>query len=188
MLVRLSHVPHLLAGSSNSTKRTLSSADLVVLLNHLFSIAVSRSATAPFDRLKVFLITDSTLPDASDIKPVVSKTFQGFENLKRATMRLYINGGGLRSFWVGNGLNVIKIMPESAIKFFSYESSKRFLARYWDKVDDPSLISGSSRFLSGGIGGLTSQFAIYPVSESASGRLSRALSHCSAADSTRLFS
>lgn len=86
----------------------------------------------------------------------------------------------------------IKIMPESAIKFFSYESSvrhfvfplprplsstdefsllpvilqKRFLARYWDKVDDPSLISGSSRFLSGGIGGLTSQFAIYPVSSS----------------------
>ncbi|KAL7414439.1 mitochondrial carrier domain-containing protein [Mrakia frigida] len=125
--------------------------------------AVSRTATAPFDRLKVFLITDSTLPDASDIKPIVSKTFQGLENLKRATMRLYINGGGLRSFWVGNGLNVIKIMPESAIKFFSYESSKRFLARYWDKVDDPSLISGSSRFLSGGIGGLTSQFAIYPL-------------------------
>ena len=73
----------------------------------------------------MFLITDSTLPDASDIKPVVSKTFQGIENLKRATMRLYINGGGIRSFWVGNGLNVIKIMPESAIKFFSYESSVR---------------------------------------------------------------
>jgi hypothetical protein len=40
---------------------------------------------------------------------------------------------------------------------------KRFLARYWDKVDDQSQISGSSRFLSGGLGGISSQFAIYPV-------------------------
>ena len=97
--------------------RTRASADPLTLLS-LFAppppitsvsrhaSTVSRTATAPFDRLKVFLITDSTLPDASDIKPIVSKTFQGLENLKRATMRLYINGGGLRSFWVGNGLNV----------------------------------------------------------------------------------
>lgn len=77
-----------------------------VFLSFSNNLLVSRTATAPFDRLKVFLITDSTLPDASDIKPIVSRHLQGLENLKRATMRLYINGGGLRSFWVGNGLNV----------------------------------------------------------------------------------
>ena len=46
---------------------------------------------------------------------------------------------------------------------------KRMLARYWDHVDDPTQISGSSRFLAGGLGGITSQFAIYPVSASRPG-------------------
>jgi len=36
-------------------------------------------------------------------------------------------------------------------------------AQYWDGVEDPSQISGTSRFISGGIGGLTSQLSIYPI-------------------------
>ncbi|CED82382.1 Predicted mitochondrial carrier protein [Phaffia rhodozyma] len=123
--------------------------------------AISRTATAPFDRLKVFLITDSHGLSGGPSSTTGAHT--GYQNLKRAIMRLYFGGGGLRAFWVGNGLNVIKIMPESAIKFFSYESSKRLLARYWDDVEDPSLISGSSRFLAGGLGGIASQFSIYPL-------------------------
>lgn len=38
-------------------------------------------------------------------------------------------------------------------------------AKYWDKVEDPREISGVSRFLSGGIGGLTSQLSMCPVSD-----------------------
>ena len=36
-------------------------------------------------------------------------------------------------------------------------AQKRMFAKYWDKVEDPRDISGVSRFLSGGIGGITSQ-------------------------------
>lgn len=53
-------------------------------------------------------------------------------------------------------LNVIKIFPESAIKFWSYEYSKRWFARNVDHCAVAD-ISGSSRFVAGGIGGVTSQ-------------------------------
>ncbi|RSH94259.1 hypothetical protein EHS25_004062 [Saitozyma podzolica] len=147
---------------------------LVPHLHHLRNLLwtpltrpVSRSVTAPFDRLKVYLIT--TAETAYQQHPGgrkglahpfrVAGTAVG--NLWLAVTRIYQTGGGVRAFWVGNGLNVTKIFPESAIKFVSYEQSKRFLAKYWDKVSDPSELSSSSRFIAGGIGGITSQFAIY---------------------------
>lgn len=117
---------------------------------------VSRTVTAPFDRLKVYLITSTAHPEGGKPSP-----FRALHNLANAVRLIYNEGGGLRAFWVGNGLNVAKILPESAIKFVSYEQSKRFLAKYWDKVTDPANISSSSRFIAGGIGGITSQLSIY---------------------------
>ncbi|KAF8914681.1 mitochondrial carrier domain-containing protein [Mucidula mucida] len=121
--------------------------------------AVSRTCTAPFDRLKIFLITRA--PDAAASLPKAPK-IGGVQLIGGAVSRIYAEGGVL-AFWTGNGLSVAKIFPESAIKFFTYESSKRTFAKYWDHVEDPRDISGFSRFVSGGIGGISSQLCIYPV-------------------------
>ena len=120
--------------------------------------AVSRTATAPFDRLKIYLITtgSASSSSASPLKAVVGGP-KSASMLGEAIRALYRDGGGLKSFWVGNGLNCVKIFPESAIKFLSYEMSKRAFAKYVDGVHDSRDISGVSRFVSGGIGGITSQ-------------------------------
>ncbi|KAF8759839.1 mitochondrial carrier family [Rhizoctonia solani] len=109
--------------------------------------AVSRTATAPFDRLKVFLITRQ--PDlVNSLKRQGANSVSGPEAAGKVAD---IAAGSARDF------------SGAAIKFLSYESSKRFFARYVDKVDDSRNISGTSRFISGGIGGITSQLAIYPI-------------------------
>ncbi|GAA5940787.1 hypothetical protein JCM1841_004718 [Sporobolomyces salmonicolor] len=128
--------------------------------------AVSRTATAPFDRLKVYLITSPAEP----IKPTTTSSVSKSGKAPRrnagslaAAMRAVYSQGGIKAFWTGNMLNVIKIFPESAIKFLSYESAKRVFAQHWDCVPDQTLISNSSRFVAGGIGGVISQFCIYPI-------------------------
>ncbi|KAK4695810.1 hypothetical protein P7C70_g8485, partial [Phenoliferia sp. Uapishka_3] len=127
--------------------------------------AVSRSATAPFDRLKVYLITTPDAPIKPPIHSAQTETGKGIKASRRnagsipaAVRAVWKQGGGISSFWTGNGLNVIKIFPESAIKFLSYETAKRVFAQYWDKVPDQTMISNSSRFVAGGIGGVVSQF------------------------------
>ncbi|KAI0254397.1 mitochondrial carrier [Lactifluus subvellereus] len=122
--------------------------------------AVSRTSTAPFDRLKIFLITRP--PDLGGTSLHPGASVRGAKAIVSATVRIYAEGG-IAAFWVGNGLSVVKIFPESAIKFLTYEASKRLFAQYVDNVEDVREISGTSRFLSGGIGGITSQLSIYPI-------------------------
>lgn len=70
--------------------------------------------------------------------------------------------GGVKAFFAGNGLNVMKILPESAIKFGSFEAAKRALAKL-EGAEDANKISWWAKFLAGGIGGVVSQFAVYPI-------------------------
>jgi solute carrier family 25 (mitochondrial phosphate transporter), member 23/24/25/41 len=51
---------------------------------------------------------------------------------------------------------VIKVTPESAIKFGSYEGAKRALA-YLEGHGDPNAIKPYSKFIAGGFGGMVSQ-------------------------------
>ena len=85
-------------------------------------IQVSRTCTAPFDRLKIFLITRP--PDLGGVSLSSKAPVRGVRAIGSAVARIY-SEGGVRAFWTGNGLSVAKILPESAIKFLAYESSVR---------------------------------------------------------------
>ncbi|XP_077504353.1 calcium-binding mitochondrial carrier protein SCaMC-2-like isoform X1 [Amblyomma americanum] len=103
--------------------------------------AVSRTCTAPLDRLKVFL-------------QVRGKEFQSIHQC----LRHMLQEGGVGSLWRGNGINVIKIAPESALKFLAYEKAKRLI-----KGDSNRELGIFERFFAGSLAGSIAQTSIYPM-------------------------
>jgi solute carrier family 25 phosphate transporter 23/24/25/41 len=138
--------------------------------------AVSRTATAPLDRLKVYLIANTGVTKDSLDAVKHSEPLKAVKQVGRplidACKELW-KAGGMRSLFAGmsyietlkvltdgtgNGLNVIKVMPESAIKFGSYEAAKRALA-HLEGHGNPQDINPYSQFVAGGLGGMFSQYA-----------------------------
>jgi solute carrier family 25 phosphate transporter 23/24/25/41 len=103
--------------------------------------AVSRTATAPLDRLKVFLQVQGT----------------EFASISYCFKQL-LQEGGWKSLWRGNGINVLKIAPETAIKFMAYEQAKRKI-----RGDREEELTIRERFLAGAFAGVFSQTVIYPM-------------------------
>ncbi|XP_006866071.1 PREDICTED: calcium-binding mitochondrial carrier protein SCaMC-1-like [Chrysochloris asiatica] len=104
--------------------------------------AVSRTSTAPFDRLKVMMQVYS-----SESRRM--RLIGGFEQM--------VKEGGVISLWRGNGVNVLKIAPETALKFGAYEQFKKWLSF------DGATIGNLERFISGSLAGVTAQTCVYPL-------------------------
>ncbi|KAA8592449.1 calcium-binding mitochondrial carrier protein SCaMC-2-A [Etheostoma spectabile] len=104
--------------------------------------AVSRTFTAPLDRLKVMM------------QVYGSRT----NNMCIMTgMMQMIKEGGVKSLWRGNGVNIIKIAPESALKFMAYEKIKQLIC------SEKETLSIVERFVSGSLAGVIAQSTIYPM-------------------------
>lgn len=130
---------------------------------------ISRTFTAPLDRIKVFLIARTDL--SSTILNSKSHLLElnpnaNLDRLKspivKAIQSLY-RQGGLRSFYVGNGLNSIKVFPESSIKFGVFEMTKKLLLRLEGGNNKNDQLSKVSTYLAGGISGVIAQFCSYPI-------------------------
>uniref|UniRef100_A0A8D2APX7 Mitochondrial adenyl nucleotide antiporter SLC25A24 n=1 Tax=Sciurus vulgaris TaxID=55149 RepID=A0A8D2APX7_SCIVU len=104
--------------------------------------AVARTCTAPFDRLKVMMQVHS-------LKTRRMRLMSVFEHL--------VKEGGIFSLWRGNGINVLKIAPETALKIGAYEQYKKWLSF------EGSYTGVFERFIAGSLAGATAQTCIYPM-------------------------
>ncbi|KAJ8246227.1 hypothetical protein GJAV_G00265240 [Gymnothorax javanicus] len=106
--------------------------------------SVSRTGTAPLDRVKVFL--------------QVYGSGSGRMRLWSG-LRGMVGEGGMGSLWRGNGINVLKIAPETAIKFMAYEQIKSIMRGR----KEGATLRVQERFVAGSLAGATAQTAIYPL-------------------------
>lgn len=106
--------------------------------------AVSRTATAPLDILKVILQVQTT---KAQIMPAIKDIYRK---------------GKLKGFFRGNGLNVMKVAPETAIRFYTYEMLKDIIVKA-KGGEDKAEIGAVGRLVAGGLAGAVAQTSIYPM-------------------------
>lgn len=102
--------------------------------------AVSRTCTAPLNRVKVFLQVQQK---KTGIIEAVGKI---------------VRDGGVKSLWRGNGAHVLKSTPESAVKFAAFEKIKSAISS-----DDCRSCTFNERILAGTFAGGISQATVYPL-------------------------
>ena len=96
--------------------------------------SVSRTATAPLDRLKVLFQVQTHSSTAGSVMT--------------GMLHIY-KQNGISGFFRGNGLNVFKVAPESAIKFYTYEIMKRVVVGDGQRGE----IGTGGRLIAGGVAG-----------------------------------
>lgn len=122
---------------------TVQKSRLNIFLSGAIGGCLSRTVTAPLDRLKV-----------------VMQAGKGDGRIWSSLMYLY-REGGLLGLWRGNGINCVKIAPESAIKFLCYGEIKRHVAKVTGGNQDD--LSIAEKFFAGASAGLVSQTVVYPL-------------------------
>ena len=110
-----------------------------LLLAGALAGAVSRTATAPIDRLRMLfqVNTGASMTLAQGVRQMAAE-------------------GTVFAFFRGNGANCLKIAPETAIKFALNDRIKR-------AFEDPGNMRFHERVLCGGVAGGIAQGSIYPL-------------------------
>ncbi|CAF3318184.1 unnamed protein product [Rotaria socialis] len=108
---------------------------------------VSRTVTAPLDRLKIYMQA------------------MGKRKLLKTATTLYGEGGGgvsgVRSFWRGNGIAIFKMTPEMALRQGIFETFRELRGDYDEIIISP--VTNKELFGLGCLSGFIAQTCIYPL-------------------------
>ncbi|KAG0058144.1 hypothetical protein BGZ89_001526 [Linnemannia elongata] len=134
----------LIIGSLEYMKRVLTSDTVKHLIAGGAAGAVSRTIVSPLERMKILFQASS--PEPANYQGVIP------------TLRKMWVEEGFLGFMRGNGTNVIRIVPYSAVQFASYEQFKKLLR-------DPTThdLDTPRRLTAGALAGLTSVAFTYPL-------------------------
>ena len=117
--------------------------------------AISRTLTAPLERVKIILqVQDVTK------KALRTKRYKGVFDVLRRVPREQ----GVLAFWRGNGVNVARIVPNSAIKFSTFDTYKRIAmpdgeGEFKDRPKELFL----RKMACGGLSGASTLIPVYPM-------------------------
>ncbi len=101
---------------------------------------VSRTCTAPIERLKVqFQVSTSKPPSV----------YRGLVDMYKLD--------GVKGLYKGNLANILKVAPEKALKFMVFETSKRFFAEDDYDLTPPQL------FFCGSLSGVVTHMTLFPL-------------------------
>jgi solute carrier family 25 phosphate transporter 23/24/25/41 len=103
--------------------------------------AVSRTATAPLDRMRMLL-------QVSDSKKLT---------LRQVSTLMASEPGGISAFFRGNLANVAKIAPENASKLMLYDAYKEALGKKQENISPLEKLAG------GAVCGGVAQTSVYPL-------------------------
>jgi Ca2+-binding EF-hand superfamily protein len=118
--------------------------------SHPLGQTVRSSAVATADAALV----KNIIPPSPEAKP--PESLSRVRGIGSAARAIYAEGG-YAAFWRGNGTNVIKIAPETALRFFAFDLAKRKLA------SNPDNVSAMERFAAGAVAGIVSTIFVYPL-------------------------
>ena len=105
--------------------------------------AISRTLTSPLDVVKIILQCQR------GPNPKYSGVFDAFSKIMAEQ--------GIKGFWKGNNLALLRIIPYSAVKFAAFEKYKPLLASKDGQLDNVR------RLIAGAFAGITAVAATYPL-------------------------
>jgi len=146
-----SHVSIVICGHVDAGKST-TTGHLIFALGGI-SAAISKTATAPIERVKLLIQTQDSNPD-------IIKSGNRYTGIVNCFSRVN-QESGLKSFWRGNASNVIRYFPTQALNFAFKD--------YYKTLFRPTGLNPTfaqkltSNCLSGGAAGATSLSVVYPL-------------------------
>lgn len=133
---------------NEGVKQTQVGRSVRLLLAGGMAGAVARTCTAPLDRIKLLLQVQH-LGQLGTSANAYTGVGQAIAKISREE--------GLRAFWKGNGVNIIRIFPYSAAQFTSHEQYKQLIAGSEGKLSVPQ------RLVAGAMAGMTATALTHPL-------------------------